>query len=121
MSIELKPCPFCGGEAYLRDFGAGFHRVCCWNRDCAMTCETPMRTSAEKAITDWNTRAERTCKNANEEWEKTSFAHAATSFCCSECGAHYVDCESYYAALAGADEEQIRTNYCPNCGAKVVG
>lgn len=67
-----------------------------------------------------NSRAERTCRNVHKEWSKTSFAGAETSFCCSECGAHYVDCESYYAGLADADEEQIRTNYCPNCGCKVV-
>ena len=60
-----------------------------------------------------------TCENVAREWEK--FAHAGTSFCCSECGAHYFDAESYYAGLAGKDEEDIRTNFCPNCGRKVVG
>ena len=60
-----------------------------------------------------------TCENVAREWEKTSFAHACTSFCCSECGAHYVDAECYYAGLADKDEEQIRTNVCPNCGKAV--
>ena len=62
-----------------------------------------------------------TCENVAREWEKTSFAHACTSFCCSECGAHYIDAECYYAGLADKDEEQIRTNFCPCCGRKVVG
>lgn len=38
-----------------------------------------------------------TCRNVHKEWEKSSFAGACTSFCCSECGAHYVDGECYYA------------------------
>lgn len=63
---------------------------------------------------------ETTCRNVHEEWEKTSFAGAETSFCCSECGAHYVDAESYYAGLADANDISIQTNYCPNCGARVI-
>lgn len=70
-------------------------------------------------MSEWDRQHVGMCRNVNKEWEKTSFAHAGTSFCCSECGAHYVDAESYYAGLAGKDEEQIRTNYCPNCGRKV--
>ena len=65
-------------------------------------------------MSEWDRRHVGMCRNVNKEWSKTSFAHAGTSFCCSECGAHYVDAESYYAGLAGKDEEQIRTNYCPN-------
>ena len=65
--------------------------------------------------------SEHTCKNIFNEWEKKNCAGAKTTFCCSECGAHYVDCECYFAALADVDEKYIRTNYCPNCGAKVVG
>ena len=62
--------------------------------------------------------AERTCRDVSDEWR--GFAGATTAFCCSECGAHYVDGESYYAGLADASDEWIKTNYCPNCGAKVV-
>lgn len=108
MSIELKPCPFCGGEAYLRDFGAGFHRVCCWNRDCAMTCETPMRTSAEKAIMDWNTRAEKTCRVDKSAKVSRSIA-APTWDIAFSCG-----CE-----LFDWPWKDIPA-YCPWCGAKVV-
>ena len=66
-------------------------------------------------------RAERTCRNVHKEWEESMLSGACTEFCCSECGAHYVDGECYYAGLADADEELIRTNFCPNCGARVVG
>lgn len=75
----------------------------------------------EQAIEAWNIRAERTCENVYHEWSKTSFAGALTPFCCSECGANYADRESYYAGLADVGGVPIRTNYCPNCGAKVVG
>ena len=64
---------------------------------------------------------EHTCKNVYKEWEKIKGAGAKTTFCCSKCGAHYVDCECYFAALADANGRYIRTNYCPNCGAEVVG
>lgn len=112
MNIELKPCPFCGGEAYLRDFGGSFHSVCCWNRACAMTCETPVRISAEKAITDWNTRVERTCHDSNNRFN---------AWQCSECGATMLLMfddfgEPTFSVNGVADVP----HYCPNCGAKVA-
>ena len=140
-TTELLCCPFCGGEAEMLTaesmYGGYLFGIMC--DDCHSRGDV-YGTEAE-AVAAWNARAgshcafaqptdltdgcalltERTCKNVCKEWEKTSFAHAATSFCCSECGAHYVDCESYYAGLADADGEQIRTNYCPNCGSRVIG
>lgn len=114
MSIELKPCPFCGREAYLRDFGAGFYSVCCFNRACAMTCETPVRTSAEKAITDWNTRAERTC-HIVKTWSDSDFVDG-WRYRCSEC--------MCFIPVNERDPETgaviSSANYCPNCGAKVM-
>lgn len=112
----LLPCPFCGGEAELTGFDAPEYWV--WCPKCKASAD--MHTGMENAIAAWNARAEQTCRNVHEEWEKTSFTGAETSFCCSECGAHYFDAESYYAGLADADGDLIRTNYCPNCGAKVV-
>ena len=112
---ELLPCPICGHDAELVE---GWY-VYCPNRSCWVDGTALEDTDAE-AVEAWNNSVERTCRNVNKEWEKTSFAHAGTSFCCSECGAHYVDCECYYAGLADADEQSIRTNYCPNCGAKVI-
>lgn len=115
----LLPCPFCGSPAELLHTKTWDYFVRCTNKSCAARTRQYHENNVG-AVDAWNTRAERTCRNVNKEWEKTNFEHAGTSFCCSECGAHYVDCESYYAALADANEEDIRTNYCPNCGAKVV-
>lgn len=113
----LKTCPFCGGEARVSEKSTlSVYWIYCMECGAASMF---MKTEAE-AIAAWNARVERTCTNVCKEWAKTSFAGAETSFCCSECGAHYVDCESYYAGLADADEKQIRTNFCPNCGARVI-
>ena len=64
MNSELKPCPFCGGEAKLMlDKCSGVYFIGCSNDKClgfgaiGWSYET-----AEEAIKAWNTRAERTCK-----------------------------------------------------------
>lgn len=102
MSNKLKPCPFCGGEAKVSSVlidDSCF--VCC--KYCGATTYNmkDMRmyfNGAKDAIAAWNTRAERTCKDLKE------FPHL---FTCSACG------ETEY--------EGLRPNYCPDCGARVVG
>ena len=103
---ELKPCPFCGGEARLYPSEAGFF-VGCFNDGCAVNPSSGEfvadgvwdEEQKEAAIDAWNTRAERTCRMETEEscqnWNS-----------CSECGADYYT------------DQPI--SYCPNCGAKVV-
>ena len=92
--MELKPCPFCGGEAQARRNMVGYWLVVCDTPYCSSI--GGYNTEAE-AIAAWNTRAERTCKNINgENW---------WAFECSECGEMI---------------EQGVPEYCPECGAKVV-
>jgi Lar family restriction alleviation protein len=54
---ELKPCPFCGGEAFVYYSGSpsngSFTEVIC--RECK--CQT-LRLRGDKAIEAWNRRAE---------------------------------------------------------------
>ena len=52
---ELKPCPFCGGEAYLADQRHVFCRVyvTCLNCD----CRTAFWGDVPQAIEAWNRRA----------------------------------------------------------------
>ena len=56
---ELKPCPFCGGEAILQETGSSWCNVIC-DKCGAMTkcilnnCEY---SSKDKAIEAWNRRA----------------------------------------------------------------
>lgn len=49
---ELKPCPFCGGKAYMKDNGNGHYSVAC--QDCFI--ETGNEKGKCKAIKEWNTR-----------------------------------------------------------------
>jgi len=93
---ELKPCPFCGGEA---EYGLTFagEEVYCKKCHAAM----PRISTKEQAIEAWNTRAERECRgipkySMNDEWYGDE---------CSVCGTVLED----YAS------------YCWNCGARVKG
>ena len=121
---ELLPCPFCGGEDIVRMVDGGvlpwvveqrgdvqgpYYTTCTLYCD-ACGCELQGYAASnasvvglyERAIENtynaWNTRAERTCKNiSGKNW---------WAFECSECGEMI---------------EQGVPEYCPECGAKVVG
>lgn len=51
-NIELKPCPFCGGNARIYNGGAGNNFVMC--DDCKSTSDD---CSKDRAVEKWNTRA----------------------------------------------------------------
>lgn len=59
---ELKPCPFCGGEAHIEhDYhGNGFSYICC--QSCGLKSGSFMRSfeiaSDTEAIKYWNRRVE---------------------------------------------------------------
>ena len=100
---ELKPCPFCGGEAKMRwlKVPPPMPFVVC--KSCGAE-STVYRTEAE-AISAWNTRAERTCEVdevVDDNWEYRVWTFELS--CCH-------DYES---------TQKKPPNYCPNCGAKVV-
>jgi len=95
---ELKPCPFCGGEAKTIKNAVGtLFWVYCWK--CGARSDSYTIEYEQKAIDAWNTRAERTCINRRIEPD---------IFECSECGG---DCRGIYGDVF---------RYCPYCGAKVV-
>lgn len=119
---ELKPCPFCGGEANIHhDYSSesgDWYVVDCLNKKCSMlhsrgawdsvNVTTGWRPTEAEAIESWNTRHERTCRNVQE----------GEHFGCSECGMGidlYNDYGGFYNYTDGD------WNFCPNCGAKVVG
>lgn len=117
MGENLKPCPFCGGEAEtILDGRWWVHCVNC-------TCEIGFEGMDEnwyyghfeteaKAIDAWNTRAERMCCNISDP---------PSGFYCSVC--HWGDWGEPSHLLTTAKytgREFGGPNYCPNCGAKVV-
>ncbi|MDR3845708.1 MAG: Lar family restriction alleviation protein [Eggerthellaceae bacterium] len=111
---ELKPCPFCGGEAKIRMYrtfideyhgiGTKYYVEC---SECLVNRHLGKLTENE-AIEAWNTRAERTCTNV----------YAGREFECSECGMqwHLLDREDEMEEWAHVR----KPSYCPSCGAKVV-
>ena len=101
---ELKPCPFCGRDKYLRmhrrkhrDYPEGMYAIKCTR--CGIRGRYQL--TERRAIDAWNTRAERTCTR-EKHGVKTD---GSWRLRCSLCGYGIGD---------------KRFNYCPNCGARVV-
>ena len=59
-SDRLLPCPFCGGEAWLREHtalnGETNYYVECGYIECGVSPETSIFVTSEEAINAWNTR-----------------------------------------------------------------
>lgn len=54
---ELKPCPFCGGEAASYEFANGWSAECLSDKCPAQPVLDQMHHTEEQAIAAWNTRA----------------------------------------------------------------
>ena len=130
MGDELKPCPFCGGEARaFRCEESGTFDVQC--QQCGAIPFIGSRTSERKTMADviaaWNARAAVTDEqfslavHAGRVWQKVRTCenvldHSPCAFECSECGF------SVRTVPDGpADWQTPFWRHCPNCGAKVVG
>ena len=129
MSVGLKPCPFCGGEAEvcIEEHTWPPVRVRC--PECGMA--THWEITKIEAVKAWNTRVidcdrcqfdavpatdenmakrgwvrERTCHN-------DSYRLDTSRFKCSECGKG-----GWWKDVA--DGQDKVPSFCPNCGARVV-
>jgi hypothetical protein len=68
MNLELKPCPFCGGEAIIRDVASyrytlvdnKLFEVGCTTDECHACIyeDTPTYSSREEAVLTWNNRTD---------------------------------------------------------------
>ena len=108
MTDELKPCPFCGGEARVHiDRRSNVLNIGC--KDCGIGTIYVVadEVGLKEAVGAWNTRAERTTELivAADDLGKDLYPCM-----CFQCG--YTKLDDFW--------RKNHVNYCPNCGAKVV-
>ena len=74
MSIALKPCPFCGGEADYRTMGVGVYIKCV---KCGCNTQTFHYKERQEAIKAWNRRPEHwhTGTPTEEGWYLVTDSH----------------------------------------------
>jgi hypothetical protein len=113
---ELKPCPFCGGEAMIKQdiryprYGehAGkaitAYEPICVNTNCIMyNQDGNYFTTKEEAVRAWNNRLD-VQETKHGKW--------------------LINCDGYYPYCSECGNEpqgRAMTDYCPNCGAKMDG
>lgn len=124
MSDELKPCPFCGGEAHQMKMGWP-HRVYCEDCGATVTGKGFDGEGETDATVRWNARAAVTDEQFNiavhdgGAWQRVRTCHmvpvslydeeGVDGIECDECG--WSDIHEWYDPIL---------SFCPNCGAKVI-
>lgn len=110
---ELKPCPFCGGEAYLEEFEPHKHffvelpeypggaMITC--KKCEGRLSFSGKDAKEKVIKAWNTRVYPRDVQEAVRKETPKKPYYTRSYECAEC-LNYVD---------------ISDEYCVTCGQKL--
>lgn len=142
--MELKPCPFCGGEAKAWEYedeqdvfdpiSLGLIDTRCIVYHCVgcNSCEIVIsRLSKDDAAAAWNARAavtdERFARAVHDgrawepvrtcRWELAKRGTVYDVYGCSACGYEYAEPVTDGGVLVSIGD----ASYCPNCGAKVVG
>lgn len=98
--IELKPCPFCGGTAWVYPTEYGWAAKC---ESCLS--EGADKETREEAADAWNRRAEPEKRHGH--WEKGGYACGETEWKCSVCR------ETEWRTSCN------RMKFCMFCGAKM--
>lgn len=138
MSDELKPCPFCGGEAEMREGSSTKPYIRCKRCGCR-TGSSRYRGNLAKA---WNARADvtdgqfATAVHDGEAWQRVRECHiryhggmvseggmeAEDWYYCDACGEELPkwaqDAWDEYATFDFEGAMPFR--HCPECGARVV-
>lgn len=113
MGTELKSCPFCSGEALLKEqltYGGGkLYGVSCLTPFCPAS--TPhWCLDADSAIEMWNARSEsedeHTCsvESSHTEWEVGEYSYLEVELSCGH---------------GFTWDDSIPPDYCPFCGARI--
>lgn len=123
MTTSLKPCPFCGEHAHMKELetahGSTLYGVSCPTEGClGFAMETYFDTPGQ-AVAAWNRRAERTCRVVAKE-RRFSQTQTLVSKSCSACGYTFGDEEHRDLPVPTVLGEVEIPNYCKNCGAKVM-
>lgn len=111
---DLKPCPFCGGEADVMlsqsRWGQSYtiHHESIGKCPAGYVGSMQFATEAE-AIAAWNARAERTCRIDSTLLIEGEYVPSPYYEYEMECGGGFC-----------WDDSEPPT-YCPNCGARVIG
>ena len=100
---ELRPCPFCGGEAQVvrKPYETKFCVGCGDDACLGFSGLGWLYETEEQAAAAWNRRAERTCRIVRVQpgwWE------------CDACG----------RSIRWDLDEPPHVHYCPRCGARAV-
>lgn len=130
MSNELKPCPFCGGEATFAahataeemDYGIICRTMAVIGCDACEFCMSGE--TDEETVAKWNARAAvtdeqfATAVHDGRVWRVVRECRMSPArgvgWYCSECSVWVAP-----GPMANATE-YLAPRYCPNCGAKVV-
>lgn len=116
---ELKPCPFCGGGAYIHrtDFlnAESVYGVrCC---DCESSSSQLYDTELE-AIEAWNTRYEPPILVDYVKQGKWELDRSRGWICCTNC---HNEMPLRYVPNGTFHIEDFPSSYCPYCGANMKG
>ena len=118
---SLKHCPFCGGEAEsIRQSFDAFFVIC-------HSCYTTGKTYATEteAVAAWNTRAQTVFGMTLDEVRQMMKRDAERNRTCEVLGEDYDELLEYWETELSCGHVfngmAQYVNYCPKCGARVVG
>jgi uncharacterized Zn finger protein (UPF0148 family) len=125
---ELKPCPFCGGEAKIAEYDTMYLHgfvVRCANDGCSVAVETYIYPTEAEAAEVWNTRSD-DYRKAADYWrrmfEDAMFDRMGERTCRIEQRIDGWGAATRHCGNCGADldyDTRNKQNYCPVCGARL--